>query len=184
MDCSPPGSSVHGIPQGRILEWVAIPFSRGSSWLRDWTWVSCIASSFFIVCATREAPKSREETKTGTKGTWDLYKFLHLREEQTLGEWVKVAQSCPTLCNPMGYTIHGILQARILVWVDFPFSRGSSQPRNWTQVSHVAGWLFTSWATRKVLTLNKHSQTPSNMTQSKTGRRPKQTFLQRRHTDG
>ena len=41
---------------------------------------------------------------------------------------VKVAQSCPTLCDPMGYTAHGILQARILEWVDFPFSRGSSQP--------------------------------------------------------
>ena len=42
MDCSPPGSSVHGIVQERILEWVAIPFSRGSSWLRDRTCVSCI----------------------------------------------------------------------------------------------------------------------------------------------
>ena len=39
MDCSPPGSSVHGILQARILEWVAIPFSRSSSWPRDWTWV-------------------------------------------------------------------------------------------------------------------------------------------------
>ena len=43
---------------------------------------------------------------------------------------VNVAQSCPTLCNPMDYTVHGILQARILEWVDFPFSRGSSQPRD------------------------------------------------------
>ena len=39
-------------------------------------------------------------------------------------------KSCPTLCNPMDYTVHGILQARILEWVDFPFSRGSSQPRS------------------------------------------------------
>ena len=43
MDCSPPGSSVHGILQARILEWVAIPFSRGSSWPRNWTLVSYIA---------------------------------------------------------------------------------------------------------------------------------------------
>ena len=43
---------------------------------------------------------------------------------------VKVAQSCPTLCNPMDYIVHGILQTRILEWVAFPFSRGSSQPRN------------------------------------------------------
>ena len=43
---------------------------------------------------------------------------------------VKVAQSCPTLCEPMDYTVHGILQARILEWVAFPFSKGSSQPRD------------------------------------------------------
>ena len=43
---------------------------------------------------------------------------------------VKVTQSCPTLCNPMDYAVHGILQARILEWVVFPFSRGSSQPRS------------------------------------------------------
>ena len=49
----PPGSSVHGILQARILEWVAIPFSRGSSWLRDWTWVSCIAGRFFTTWASR-----------------------------------------------------------------------------------------------------------------------------------
>ena len=47
MDCRPPGSSVHGILQARILEWVAFPCSRGSSWPRDWTWVSCIAVRFF-----------------------------------------------------------------------------------------------------------------------------------------
>ena len=49
----------------------------------------------------------------------------------------KVAWSCPTLCNPMGYTVHGILQARILEWVAIPFSRGSSQPRNGTHDSCI-----------------------------------------------
>ena len=44
-------------------------------------------------------------------------------------EWVKVAGSCPTFCDPMGYTVHGILQARILKWVAIPFSRRSSKPR-------------------------------------------------------
>ena len=48
---------------------------------------------------------------------------------------VKVTQSCPTLCDPMDYTVHGILQARILEWVAIPFFRGSSQPRDRTQVS-------------------------------------------------
>ena len=52
------------------------------------------------------------------------------------------------LCNLMDYTVHGILQARILEWVAFPFSRGSSQPRDRTQVSRTAGGFFTSWATR------------------------------------
>ena len=52
MDCSLPGSSVHGILQARILEWIAISFSRGSSWPRDQTRVSCITGSFF----TNEPP--------------------------------------------------------------------------------------------------------------------------------
>ena len=54
LDCSPPGSSVHGILQERIMEWVAIPFSRGSSWPRVQTRVSCIAGRSFTVWATRE----------------------------------------------------------------------------------------------------------------------------------
>ena len=54
MHCSPPGSSVQGILQARILEWVAIPFSRGSSQARDWTWVHCIAHWFFTIWANGE----------------------------------------------------------------------------------------------------------------------------------
>ena len=61
----------------------------------------------------------------------------------------KVAQSCPALCDPVDYTIHGILQAKKLEWVVFPFSRGSSQPRDQTVVSRIAGSFFTSWATRE-----------------------------------
>ena len=62
---------------------------------------------------------------------------------------VKVAQLCPTLWDPMYYTVPGIFQARILEWVAFPFSRGSSQPRDQTQVSRIAGRFFTSCATRE-----------------------------------
>ena len=62
---------------------------------------------------------------------------------------VKVAQSCLPLCDPMDYIVHGILQVRILEWVAFPFSRESSQPRDWTQVSHIAGGFFTTWAKRE-----------------------------------
>ena len=62
---------------------------------------------------------------------------------------VLVAQSCPTLCNSMdcsspGSCLHGLLQARILEWVAIPFSRGSSQPRDQTQVFCMAGRLFTT----------------------------------------
>ena len=68
-----------------------------------------------------------------------------------LGVWseVKVVQLYLTLCDTTDYTVHGILQARILEWVAIPFSRGPSQPRDWTQVSHIVGGFFTSWATRK-----------------------------------
>ena len=51
MGCSPPGSSVHGILQTRILQWVAMPSSRGSSWPRDQTCISCIAGGFFATCS-------------------------------------------------------------------------------------------------------------------------------------
>ena len=109
---------VHGILQARILEWVAFPFSRGSSQPRAQTQVSCTAGRFF----TTESPGKPE---------------------------VKVAQPCPTLCDPMDYTVHGILQARILEWVAFPFSRGSSPPRDRTQVSRIGGRRFNLWATRE-----------------------------------
>ena len=54
-----------------------------------------------------------------------------------------------TLSDTMDYTVHGILQARILEWVAFPISRGSSQPRDQTQVSCIKGGFFTSWAKRE-----------------------------------
>ena len=57
---------------------------------------------------------------------------------------VKVAQSCPNLCDPMDYTVHGMLQARKLEWVAFPFSRDSCQQRDQTQTSHTAGRYSTS----------------------------------------
>ena len=61
---------------------------------------------------------------------------------------VKVIQLCPALCNPMDYKGYGILRARILELVTFPFSRGYSQPRDQTQVSCIAGRFFASSATR------------------------------------
>ena len=87
-----------------------------------------------------------------------LTPWLHPRSPEAelsgVKEKVKVAQSCPALCNPMdcsppGSSVHRILQARILEWVAVPFSRGSSQPKDQTQVSGTAGRFFTIWATRE-----------------------------------
>ena len=75
-------------------------------------------------------------------------------QSQWLRDPVKVPQLYLTLCKPMdfnlpGSSVHGILQARILEWRAIPFSRGSSQPRDQTQVSCVGGGFFTIWATRE-----------------------------------
>ena len=113
MECSLPRSSVHEILQAKILECVAIPFCRGSSQPRDWVQVSIIAGRFFTIWTTREAWCNTQVN-------------------------VKVAQPCLTLCDPMDCIVHVILQARILEWVAFPFSRGSSQSRNRTQISRIA----------------------------------------------
>ena len=123
MDCSLPGSSVHGIFQARILEWVAISFSRRSLPSRDWTQVSCIVGRHFTICAFREV------------------------SHHSLRQCIK---SCLTLATPwtvafQGSSVCGILQARILEWVAISFSRGSSQPRNRTQVSSIAGRFSTDW---------------------------------------
>ena len=78
------------------------------------------------------------------------YQGSHLESES------EVAQSCPTLCNPKdsslpGSSVHGIFQARVLEWVANSFSRGSSRPRDRTQVSCTVGRCFTIWATREAL---------------------------------
>ena len=64
-------------------------------------------------------------------------------------KWQWKSLSRVQLSAPPWPTVHGILQVRILEWVAFPFSRGSSQPRDRTQVSHIAGGFFTCWATRE-----------------------------------
>ena len=96
-----------------------------------------------------------------------FYSYFKIFNLQFLGAWIKitndvsvfcvclVTQSCPTLwdpkdCSPPGSSVHGILQARILECIVIPFSRGSSQPSNWTWVSRTAGRFFTIWATREV----------------------------------
>ena len=80
--------------------------------------------------------------KEGSFEDRDLDGFRYLKAQVvcfsfTILDKVKVTQSCPTLCDLMDYTVHGIFQAGILEWVAFLFSRGSSQPRNGTQVFPV-----------------------------------------------
>ena len=144
MDCSLPVSSVCGISQARILKWVAISFSRGSSPSRNQTQVSCIAGRFFTEWVTREAVYTHTNTT--------LLYTQHCK--LTMRKWSEVVQSCPTLRYPMdwslqGSSVHGIFQARVLEWVAISFSRGSSRAREWTQVSRIAGRCSTIWAIRE-----------------------------------
>ena len=88
MDCSPPGSSVHGILQARILEWVAIPFSRGSCQPRDQTQVSHIAGGFL-------ASEPPGKTKNTGVGCHFLLQCMKVKSES------EVVQSYPTLSDPM-----------------------------------------------------------------------------------
>ena len=101
MDCSLPGSSVHGILQARILKWVAIPFSRGSSQARNQTRVSYIAGRFFTNWAMREALCNLLAAKS-------LQLYLILCD--------------PIDGSPPGSPVPGILQARTLEWVAISFS--------------------------------------------------------------
>ena len=83
MDCSLPGSSVHGIFQARVLEWVAVSFCRGSSQPRDWTQVSCIAGRHFTIWATREVPPSSQ---------WIPIKVSHIGQVSV--EWYNPTEIC------------------------------------------------------------------------------------------
>ena len=107
MDYSLPGSSVHGILQVRLPEWVAIPFFRVS-----FSHIMSFLVTYNLLDLNCTLPDTR------------------MKESES-----EVAQSCPTLCNPMdcslsGSSIHGIFQARVLEWIAISFSRGSSRSRN------------------------------------------------------
>ena len=109
MDCSPPGSSDHGVLQVRILEWVPIPFSRGYSQLRDQSQVFC---------------------------RWILYHLSHQGSpESSYAAAAKWLQSCPTLCDPIdgsppGSAVPGTLQARTLEWGAIAFSSYKTERPN------------------------------------------------------
>ena len=93
MDCSLPGSSLHGILQAIILEWVAISFSRGSSWPRDWTRVSCIPGRRFNLWATREAQNIINKLvnyRVHGKGINAMVKMKKKRQNKENQEFIEV----------------------------------------------------------------------------------------------
>ena len=86
-----------------------------------------------------------------------IWSWVHMSGSES-----EVAQSCPTLCDPMDCSlpcssIHGIFQARVLEWVAIAFSRGSSRPRDWAWVSRIVSRRFTVWATREI---RRHREFP------------------------
>ena len=141
MDRSPPGSSLHGILQARILKWVAISFSRGSSQSRDQTRVSCTAGRFFTKWAMREVKP------------WDSVQFS------------SVTQSCPTLCNLMDSSTPSVLVYHQLPewsqthvhWVgdaiqlSHPLSSPSPPAFNLFQHQGLFKWVSSSHQVAKVL---------------------------------
>ena len=108
-------------------------------------WNPILFNSIYFCCCCFSQPTTCQHLKTGK---WSEVK------------WSEVTQLCPTLCDPMDYSlsgssVHGIFQARVLEWIAISFSRGSSQPRNRTWVSHIAGRCFTVWATKNGELLTK-----------------------------
>ena len=94
-----------------------------------------------------------EKTLAPWKKSYDQPRQNIKKQKRYFGDKSGVAQSCPTLCNPMdcslpGSSVHRIFQAIVLEWVSISFSRGSSRPRDWTQVSSIVDRRFTMWATR------------------------------------
>ena len=131
-------AAIYGVAQSRTwlsdsteLNWT----SMGSSLPMNWAHVSYIGR--WILCHW---------------ATWEAL-IYPLKVE---------VKSCPTLRDPMdcslpGSSAHGIFQARVLEWLAISFSRGSSQPMDQTQVSHIVGRCFTVWATREVLKSTHYS---------------------------
>ena len=185
MEYSPPGSSVHGNFQARILEWVATSYPRGSSQFSDWTRVSCVSCiGRWTLYHWTTWDKHNLPQTVNVKMKWggmrmQLQKLnvINLRESWLLSsdEWIHriwyihtrgcravLSQLlCPTLCNPMDYSppdssVHGDSPE---YWSGLPCPPpgGSSQPRDRTQVSRLAGGFFTIWATREAYTREDHS---------------------------
>ena len=175
MDCSLPGSSVHGIFQAIVVKWTAVSFSNPQMRSLTCWWKNVMTGNEIIFFRKKKKTPISLTVKYIAQesiflGTFEQSLYLWKKEKRAKIETANIlwclgyssltytTQSCRTLCDPMNYTVHGILQVRILEWVAFPFSRGSFQPRDQTQVSLIVGGFFTSWATREVLNLHTLSR--------------------------
>ena len=132
MDCSPPGSSVHEILQARILEWVAMPSSRrpSHSGIYPVSMSPALVGKFFT-----------------TRATWQVHMCVCCAVLD--GSGVQLFATPWTVAHQAPLSM-GLLQVKILEWVAMPSSRRSSQPRDQTQFSRIAGGFFTVKATREV----------------------------------
>ena len=134
------------IVQAMMIVWfitcIFLEICLWASWSEFYICWETVLSTFFHLLSFSQ-----------TRKAW--YKSLiHLKANNSWESESEVVQSCPTLCDPMdcslpGSSVHGILQARVLEWVDIFFSRGSSWPRDGTQVSRIPGIRFNLWATRE-----------------------------------
>ena len=156
MDYSPSGSSVHGICQVRILEWVVISSSRGSSWPRDQTLFSCLSGRFLITKPPGKPSYSVEKKESEScvwlfATPWTIYSPWNSPGQNTgvgslslLQGIFPIQGSNPGLphCRQILCQLSHKGSPRILEWVAYPFSRGSSQPRNWIRAPCIAGGCF------------------------------------------
>ena len=132
IDCSSTGSSVHGISQARMLEWIAISFSRESFWLRDWTCVSCMGRQILYQLSYKGSPRILEWVAnpffcgSSLPRNWTGFSCISggffinwaIREANTIplinAVAVKSLQLHPTLCNPMDCVAHqGLLSMTV-----------------------------------------------------------------------
>ena len=161
MDCSPPGSSVHGISQARILEWVAISFSMMFScftWKKlakllpnllwkpgfQKLWSGSSQGGYIQQWRRILTPPPSPSHRMGEDG----------HESDRIAYCCLVTELWLTLCDPMdwgppGSSVHGIFLERILEWVVISFPRASSWPKDWTHISCTGRKTLYHWATRE-----------------------------------